>query len=260
MSQGPLGGRRVLVTRPEGRGQRLAQRLRELGATVDLRATIAFEAPRRPEQARETLGRLAEFDWVVFTSPTGVRSFLELRGQEEGAPVPSGTRIAAIGRGTGRALESAGLPVGLVSSAGRSEGLADALLARCESGARVLIVRPEVARDVLPAALEAAGLRVTIAAVYRTVASREAPAVARDLAAGLYHAAVFTSPSTFGLLLEAAGPRRERLVDALRSVVRVAIGEVTAAALADASLPADGVAATPDEEAIADTVTRLLSG
>jgi len=259
VSPAPLAGRRVLVTRPQGRGQRLAERLGELGAAVELRPTIAFERSRRAEAWRERLARLDGVDWIVFTSPTGVRFFLEQRGRPAGGDVPGGLRVAAIGRGTARALEAAGLHADVVAADSRSEGLATELRRRCPPGARLLLVRPEVARDVLPAALTAAGLDVSVATLYRTVASAEAPAVARSLLAGRYDAVVFTSPSTFRLLLESAGQERGTLIERLRGVARVAIGEVTAAALSEAALPADAVAATPDEDAIADAVKGLLA-
>ncbi len=259
MSGGPLAGRRVLVTRPHGRGQGLSRRLEGLGASVELRPTIAFEPPRSPAAARQKLDRLHTFDWLVFTSPTGVRFFLEALGGVRREPPALAPRVAAIGEGTSRALGAAGVRVDLVAGRGSAEGLVESLLPHCRPGTRVLIVRPEVAREVLPAALADAGAVVEIAAVYRTVASREAPAVARAVAGGRYDAFVFTSPSTLVCLLEAAGEQRDRVVAGLRAGRRVAIGSVTAEALAREGLPADAVADSPDEQAIADAVERLLA-
>ena len=151
----PLAGRSVWLTRPAERVRTLVASLERLGASVTARPTIAFEPPADPAQSRRAVERLAEFGWIVFTSANGVRFFRQ-RMREVGRTVlPVSIRIAAIGPATGRELERSGLDVDLIAEDSRSEGLAAALGPRIAAGERVLVVRPEVARPLLPDALGA---------------------------------------------------------------------------------------------------------
>ena len=73
----PLAGWKVLVTRPKELVSRTADKLREKGAEVlELPAirTVPMEDQSRLYQA---LDQLETYQWLVFTSPTGVRVFFE---------------------------------------------------------------------------------------------------------------------------------------------------------------------------------------
>jgi uroporphyrinogen-III synthase len=125
-------------------------------------------------------------------------------------------------------------------------------------GERVLVVRPETARDVLAEALVSAGLRVEAVAFYRTVAAEDVPDTARRLASGRFDAAVFTSPSTFHRLRD-AGEAMPGFAAALAALRRVAIGRVTASALTSAGLPAAAVADSPSDEGLVAALLRAFS-
>ena len=71
----PLEGRSILVTRPAERAQELVRRLEALGARVEARPTIALEPPRNHEPVRAAIRRLGRYDWLLFTSPSGVEYF-----------------------------------------------------------------------------------------------------------------------------------------------------------------------------------------
>lgn len=256
---GPLAGRAVLVTRPEGRGDALAERLTRLGARVELRPTIAFEAPRDRAAVREAVGRLDRYDWVVLSSPTGVRFFTREAPAAAGGGTPARLRIAVIGPGTAAAAERAGLAPALVARDSRSEGLAAELCARGVAGTRVLLVRPETARPVLIEELESAGAAVDAVAFYRTVPHPGAAETAARVAGGRYTVAVFSSPSTLRSLLDAAGAALPACRRGLAKLLRIAIGPVTAAALAAEGLPADRVARSPDDAAVAEAVCEAAA-
>jgi len=258
--QGPLQGRRVLLPRPEEKGDDLVRRLEALGARVVVRPAIAFERPGDPEAARRAIRGIAGYDWMVFTSERGVSCFVEL-AREEG--IDLGRRrgkVAAIGPSTARALRDAGLAADLEATDSRAEGLADLLLGAGVRGRRVLVVRPETARDVVPEALRRNGARVDAVAFYRTVAAPTVGDAAVEIAEGGFDAVVFTAPSTLRSLLAAAAPSREAMIRGLRSTARVAIGPVTAGALEEAGIPADAVAGSPTPEAIAEALIRALRG
>ena len=223
---------------------------------MELRPTIAFEEPLSPENPRQAVSGLGRYAWVVFTSPTGARRFAEVHRAVE--PEGERPRFAAIGQGTARALEAEGFAADRIAEDSRSEGLAAILTQCCSRGERVLLVRPEAARDVLPRELSRAGVDVEAVAFYRTVPAAEAAGVATMVAGGRFGAVVFTSPSSVRCLIQAAGAAADAVRHGLECAKRVAIGAVTAEALASEGLPADGVAEIPTDDAIAAVVERLL--
>jgi len=255
----PLGGLTVLLTRDPDRAATTVSRLRSMGAEVDARAAIAFEPPREPAPADAAVERLVDYHWLVFTSPNGVDYFAE-RVRARGIEIPVGrSGVAAIGRGTARALEGIDLPPEAVATEADSAGLARTLLSRVRESQRVLIVRPELAGDRVPNALRDAGARVDEVAFYRTVPSRHAEELARNVAEGAYEVIIFTSPSNLNYLLKAGGAQGAPVEQGIESARRIAIGKTTAAALGKEGFAAHAVARTPDDQGILDALLRATS-
>ena len=146
----------ILLTRPEGRNEELAARLREVGFEVAVEPLVAVE-PIGDEPVD-----VASYDWVVVTSVTGAR---ELRRRMVGAP----TRVAAIGRATADALGGADL----VPRVSTQEGL---LAELPRPAGRVLFAGAERARRLLVEALDA-----DFRPLYRTVELRPEALPAADL-------------------------------------------------------------------------------
>jgi uroporphyrinogen-III synthase len=255
----PLAGRSLLVTRPADRAGRLAARLRTLGARVELRPTIALGPPTEPARAREAVRSVRSFDWVVFTSTNGVAFFEALFREVHGVAGAPLERVAAIGPATARAAAEAGHVPRVVATDSTAEGLALALGGSIERGARVLIVRPEVARPVLERALEARGARVEAVAFYRNVAAPDAAAVAGAIQAGSFDAVLLSSPSSLERLLESGPEGTAPLVAALGRTRIVAIGPVTARAVERYGLSVAAVAARPTDDAVVDCLRRLFT-
>ncbi|HEY7706720.1 MAG TPA: uroporphyrinogen-III synthase [Gaiellaceae bacterium] len=130
---------RVLLTRPEGRNEELADALRAAGHEVLCVPLIALE-PLGDEPIE-----LDGYDWVVVTSAMGAR---ELRRRGRGTPM----RLAAVGRATADALGGADL----VPETSSQEGLlaelprpAGRVLFAGAEGARRLLV-DELGADFVP--------------------------------------------------------------------------------------------------------------
>jgi uroporphyrinogen-III synthase len=257
----PLAGRVVLLTGPPGPEGRLVTRLERLGAAVENRPTIDFLPPRDPEPSRRAVSRLDEFDWLVFTSPRGVDHFRALHREVQGRDPAAAARpsIAAMGPATARQLARAGLAAQVTARESSSEGLARTLEGVIHAGDRVLVVRPEVGRDVVPSALQRLGAQVQAIAFYRTIAAPGLAQLGADIEAGRYDAVLFSSPSTLQYLLAASGERRAHLVAALGRTRIAAIGRFTARALEQAGLEARSVAAEPTEESVARSILALFA-
>ncbi|MBZ5639424.1 MAG: uroporphyrinogen-III synthase [Acidobacteriia bacterium] len=252
----PLEGRTVLLTRPESEGRELAARLANLGARVVTEPVVAFESLAEAPEARSAAERVDRYDLLVFTSANGVRFFAEALRRVGKEPGDVRVRVAAVGPGTAKALRESGFVVQRVAAESRADGLAAELRGEVRPGTRVLWARAESVRRVLPEALAAAGAEVDEVAVYRTLASARAPAAAARLATGDLDAVVFASPSAVRLLLEAVPGSSAAAAGGLRRARRVAIGEVTAAALDRAGYPASSVAGAPTDDELESALLR----
>jgi uroporphyrinogen III methyltransferase/synthase len=210
----PLFGRRVVVTRAREQASSLVERLHELGAeTVELPAIRIADPADGGASLRAALGRLHEYEWVVFTSANAVERFV---GLLRDARAFGRAKIAAIGPGTADALAARTLVPDLVPEQFVAESLLDAFPA---GAGRVLLPRAAIARDVLPDGLRARGWHVEVVEAYRTEQERPAPETLE--AAHAADAITFTSSSTVTNYLEVAGR------DSVPPVV-ACIGPVTA--------------------------------
>ena len=124
----PLFGQRIVVTRPSDEADRAAAVLEALGAEVLLAPTVRILPLSDLVPLDAAIGRLARFDWLVFTSSNGVRYFLD-RLLEKGGDLRAlgHLKLAAIGPATARTLARYHLRADLVPGAYRSEDLAEAL-------------------------------------------------------------------------------------------------------------------------------------
>lgn len=163
----PLFGKRVLVTRAEDKAGKLADMLRALGAEVLVFPCIATQ-PLEP-----VLPPLFRYNWVAFTSPTGVDCFFAvLRKQRVDIRTLVSAKVAAVGASTCAALEGRGLCVDVVPEIYDGVHLAEAMLARMNRGDSVLIPRAEEGAPGLVEKLRQAGMTADELPVYRTVYTR----------------------------------------------------------------------------------------
>ena len=223
----PLFGKRVLVTRSRPQAGALVRRLRDEGADALELPTIEI-APAAAEPVRAAIARLVagQYDWTLFTSPNGVTEFIRhLDAASFDSRAFAGTRIAAIGPETAKALRERGLTADVVPERFVAEALVAALAAEPMAGARVLLARAAEARDVLPRALQARGACVDEVPVYHTrPAAQVDSAILSPLDAGEVDVATFTASSTVRGCVNLLRDRAELLNETLIAC----IGPVTA--------------------------------
>lgn len=227
----PLQNIRVLVTRTRRQASDLAVQLEALGATAVLVPTIEIIAPESYAPLDAALGRLASFDWLLFTSANAVEIFDQRRDR---SLIPK--KIAVIGPATARAVEGIGFTVDLMAPKYVAESLAEALLPEAP-GKSFLLLRATEACDLLPQALTVAGASVTIAEAYRNQMPPESVVVFQQLFSVREHypdAITFTSASTARNLVTLM---KEAKVELPESVVLASIGPITSQALRDLGYP-----------------------
>lgn len=257
--EAPLAGRRVVVTREQSQGESLMAKLRALGGTPIAAPAIRILPPDPDSELRTAVARIADYDWVVLTSPNGARRL----GESLRALAPSGSwtfRVACVGAGTSGALrEACELETHFEPSVALAEALSREL--PLTAGQRVLWPRSEIANLDFAQALRERGAVVDAPVAYRTVANVDLLAVADALRDARVDALTFTSPSTVRHFVEglsAAGLALSDLAERIRPAV-VCIGPVTAAAAGEAGLLVDAVADPSDEDGLVDAVVRILS-
>jgi uroporphyrinogen III methyltransferase/synthase len=210
-----LIGRRVLLTRPQEGIDELRSMLMELGAETLSQPAIELGPPADFAPLDAALGRLEDFDWLVFSSAHGVRATLDrLCGAIGDLRLLGSARLAAIGPGTAAALAAYHLKADLVPATFRAESLVEALAPRV-AGRRCLLLRASRGREVLAQGLTAAGAAVEQVVAYesRDVA-RPAPEIVTALAAGRVDWVTVTSSAIARSLVAIFGEhlRRSRLV------------------------------------------------
>jgi uroporphyrinogen III methyltransferase / synthase len=225
----PLLGVKVAVTRARAQASGLAHRLEALGADVVQAPVIRVR--ELGDQDRATLDP-TPYDLICVTSANGVAGLfarLDDGAHPRGdARSLAGTRIAAIGAATARALAERGIVADVLPERSVAESLVEALAE--VPVRRALIARARGARDVLPDALRARGVAVEILELYETVAEPLAPEALQALREADY--VTFTSSSTVRFLLQAAGGAAGLSPDTRL----VSIGPATSAALREAGL------------------------
>jgi uroporphyrinogen III methyltransferase / synthase len=244
----PLFGQTVLVTRPAVRADALVSQLRSLGAAVLQQPAIEIAPPADWAPADAAIERLAEFDWLVFSSAHGVEYFFR-RLLELGRDLRAiaSCRLATIGPATAAALAAYHLRADVCPAEYRAEALAAALLPQA-AGKKFLLARASRGREVLAEMLTAAGGSITEAVVYtsRDVATPD-PDVLAALKAGRIDWTTVTSSAIARSLAAMFG-------DALRHTKLVAISPLTAEVLNELGRSPATVAATYDGEGILNAI------
>src|SRR5574341_768619 len=97
---------RVLLVRPAGQADALAERLQAMGIDPVVVPAVAILPPASWDGADGALRALAQYAWVVFTSANGVRMFFERRqalqvadplSPAPGSPAPPARAVPPLG-------------------------------------------------------------------------------------------------------------------------------------------------------------------
>ena len=259
MSLLPLSGRRVLVTRALHQAGKLSEGLRALGALPVEVPVLEIQPPQSFDPLDAALGNLHGYDWLVLTSANTVRALAD-RAAALGIRLiqPASLKVAAVGEATAEAARKAGFKTAFVPEAYVAEGLVEGLLAGLgdrASGLRVLLARAAIARDVIPAALLAAGAQVDVIDAYRNVLPEAAPGMLRQALAEGLDAATFTSSSSVTHLAEAA--RLAGIAWPFAGVPAVSIGPITSGTLRELGWEPAGEANPSDIPGLIEAVVRI---
>lgn len=162
----PLAGMRVLVTRP-------VEQANGLCGMIETAGGVALRLPMLEIVALESadaalLGQPGAWDWWIFVSANAVRHAcprIDRVGLRQ-----AGTRVAAVGEATARALVDNGIRVDLIPEPQfNSEALLAMPTMADVAGKRILIVRGQGGREHLATILRERGAAIRYAEVYRRI-------------------------------------------------------------------------------------------
>ena len=251
----PLLGKRIVVTRTRKQAGILSNKLRVLGAHVIELPTIRIEPPTNLREFAELVQDAHVYDWIVFTSANGVEAFFDIFFKlYDDAREIGGVRIAAIGPATAQRVKDFHLHVNLQPEDFVAEGVVREFKKQGSiENERMLVVRAEKARDVLPKELSAAGAIVDEAFAYQTVPeTRDATGARRQLAEGGADLITFTSSSTVEnfLALGLPWPKKMRVAS---------IGPITSKTVRDHGLNVDVEARRHDIDGLVKAIRELFA-
>lgn len=245
----PLAGWKVLVTRPKGRSSRTADELRKKGAEVLELPSIRTVALEDQSELYQALDKIKEYQWIVFTSPTGAEIFFdELKKAHKDIRSLAGAQIAAIGQGTAKVLEDRGILVNLIPEVYDGDSLGEALAEKLQGGEKILLPRARKGNQNLSKILKEHGAQVNDITTYDTVyESSRLIQIDKEIENRSIDCVVFTSASTVKGFVESTS-----LTD-YSHVTAACIGKQT-----EAAADAYGMQTYMSEKATIDSLIELV--
>lgn len=257
----PLFGKKVIVTRSRNQSSELVEALENLGAEATEFPTIKIISPqsydeldnaikkilnsrllsgRRPSEVVDpTPDSPLSYDWIIFTSVNGVSSFLD-RLYYLGSDVRDlkGIKLAAIGPATAGKLKELGLKIDYIPSNYKAESVIEGFKDKGVKGAKILIPRAKVAREILPDKLREFGAQVDVVTAYQTIIDGSyADKIREMLEKEEIDIVTFTSSSTVKNFVEIL--KDVDLKKVLKNVTVAGIGPITSKTAEELGLKVD---------------------
>lgn len=156
--------RNIILTRPEGENEALANRLLTTGAEITIRPLIKLSALEPTAGLKDQAMNLDHYDFIVFVSKSAVRFGMPLLDQYWPA-WPAQLLWLAIGEGTATALADWDVHAQYPEQAG-SEGMLSHRAVQNVVDKKILIVRGLGGRELLASTLRSKGARVEYLEAY----------------------------------------------------------------------------------------------
>lgn len=246
----PLFGVRVVCGRSRYGSRAVADRLRELGASV---MEVPLPRVTRLDLAslREEIERITDYEWLVFASPDAVNIFWEqLILASRDTRSLANAKVACVEPATAAALLDRGITVDVVQDRFDALALTDTLSERPDiPGAAMLYLADDATAESFARDLEQTGAAVTPLALYREVPNEKTDArFRRSLEDHRPGVAVLLSSRAAEEYIRAAGE------EVVSSVPAAAYDEETARVLKDAGVDVTITPARPSADALVDAI------
>jgi uroporphyrinogen III methyltransferase / synthase len=173
----PLSGKKVLVTRDKAGNADFASRLAARGAEVVEYPAFEIKDLTDAPEFEQMMGGIKNFDWVFFTSATGVGLFFEAISRlNRDSRIFADAKIACIGSETANALSDFGIKADFVPKVFTSDELAKSFIKKYKPvGKKVLLLRSALADSTLAEKLESAGAKIKAVTIYTAEKNKAGP-------------------------------------------------------------------------------------
>ncbi len=139
-----------ISTRPSGQSAELENLLAEESATLISMPTIEVRSLPLDDSAWSHLKNLDSFNWIVFTSPNGLRFFfIALFELQNHYGLPDHLKIAVVGKKTAAHLECYGTSASFINLGNTAEDFVTDFFHRVNPGEKVLFPIGNLARSVI---------------------------------------------------------------------------------------------------------------
>lgn len=253
----PLFGKRVLVTRTRTQASHLRTLLEAEGAECVEFPAIRVVPVADPSGIDEALARLADYDWITFSSSNGVREVrtrLDALGLD--ARSFAGVRVAAVGPATGETVRSLlGIRADLVPDVYVSEAVVNELGKQGVEGRRILAIRSDIGRDALATGLRELGAEVDEVVGYETRAPDDSGEQARLAFESGIDITTFTSSSGVDNLVALL----DGSLDLVSQTTVACMGPITAGRAEEQGISVDVVAPERTMTALVGAIVEHIS-
>ena len=139
-----------ISTRPAGQSAELENLLTEESATLISMPTIDVRPLPLDEFAWAQMKNIESFNWIVFTSPNGLKYFFaRLFDLQNNYGLPEHLKIAVVGKKTAASLECYGTSASFINLGNTAEDFSTDFINRVSQGERVLFPIGNLARTVI---------------------------------------------------------------------------------------------------------------
>lgn len=188
-----LGGRRILITRPEPEATTTAALVQSWRGRPWIEPMLVQHPPTDPGPLQRALANPADYAGILVTSGNGARSLLANLSNHPRALPP----VFAVGPKTAGILQDAGLLVQTAAAPFDGIALAEWILGQQPAGGRYLLLRAEIGGDEWIHRLTGLGREVAEVVAYRMEpATGLSPELVTALATGAIGAITFFSSRT----------------------------------------------------------------
>jgi uroporphyrinogen III methyltransferase/synthase len=194
----PLLGKQIVVTRARKQASGFLKMLSDAGAECLECPTIEVAPPPSWEALDNSIGRISDYDWLIFTSVNGVSFFFQrLHKAGLDSRALQHVQVAGIGPATAQRLMDFGIRCDIIPENYRAESVVAAFEGIPVAGKKILLPRAKEARSILPEELTRMGALVDEVTAYITeIADHNAETMRTRLENGEIDCLTFTSSST----------------------------------------------------------------
>jgi len=257
MTDHPLSGWRITITRAKDQSGQLSNQLTHLGAVINECPMIEIAPPSSWESLDSGIEKLDTYNWLIFTSGNAVDYFFKRLNDRKPDRLPPHLQVCAVGWSTASKLNNLGIAVDLVPRSNSAEGILDSLTEAIGRdklpGNKFLFPRAKFGRDYLVNELRERGTEIDLVEAYQTIRPECDKAQISALLKQQTDIIVFTSPSTVRNLADLVGDQLRLL---LKDVAVACIGPTTRQVAIEKEL---SVVVEPAKQTTQDLVDSIIN-